>query len=158
MRLFRLLQLALQAETLRWKRTGRGYAIQAALGAGAAGFGLMLLMMLHIAAFQWFARTDLGPVLGALVVAGFDLVLAGLLGFLATRSGLDPVAVEAERVRDNALRQMGDQTTTRRWNWCCLRARAAKRSAPAATCAASVPSPSPATQPPSRRSFPRSTP
>ena len=110
MRLFRLLQLALQAETLRWKRTGRGYAIQAGLGAGAAVFGLMMLVMLHLAAFQWFARTDLGPVLGALVVAGIDLVVAGLLGFLATRSGLDPVAVEAERVRDNALRQMGDQT------------------------------------------------
>lgn len=110
MRLFRLLQLAAQAEMLRWKRTGRGYAIQAGLGVGAAVFGLMMLAMLHLAAFNWFSTTNLGPVWGALVVAGVDLVLVGLLGFLATRSGLDPVAVEAERVRDNALRQLGDQT------------------------------------------------
>ena len=110
MRLFRLLQLAAQAETLRWKRTGRGYAIQAGLGAGAAVFGLMMLVMLHLAVASWLAQTNLGPVGAALVVAAVDLVLAGLLGFLATRGGLDPVAVEAERVRDNALRQMGDQT------------------------------------------------
>jgi hypothetical protein len=110
MRLFRLLQLAAQAEALRWKRTGRGYAIQAGLGAGAAVFALMMLAMLHLAAFQWLAGTQIGPIWGALIVAGLDLVLAGLLGFLATRGGLDPVAVEAERVRDNALRQLGDQT------------------------------------------------
>jgi hypothetical protein len=110
MRLFRLLQLAAQAETLRWKRTGRGYAIQAGFGVGAALFGLMMLVMLHLAAFEWLVGTSVGPVGGALIVAGVDLVLAGLFGFLATRSGLDPVAVEAERVRDNALRQVGDQT------------------------------------------------
>lgn len=110
MRLFRLIQLAAQAEALRWKRTGRGYAIQAGLAAGAVVFGLMMLIMLHLAVFSWLAETNLGPVFGALVVAGADLAIAGLLGFLATRSGLDPVAVEAERVRDNALRQMGDQT------------------------------------------------
>ncbi len=110
MRLFRLLQLAAQAETLRWKRTGRGYAIQAGFGVGAALFGLMMLVMLHLAAFEWLAGTSVGPVWGALIVAGADLVFAGLLGFLATRSGLDPVAVEAERVRDSALRQVGDQT------------------------------------------------
>ena len=110
MRLFRLLQLAAQAEALRWKRTGRGYAIQAGLGAGAAVFGLMMLVMLHLAATAWLGGTSLGQVGAALVVAAVDLVLAGLFGFLATRSGLDPVAVEAERVRDNALRQVGDQT------------------------------------------------
>jgi len=110
MRLFRLIQLAAQAEALRWKRTGRGYAIQAGFGAGAALFGLMMLVMLHLAVFEWLAGTSVGPALGALIVAGADLVLAGLFGFLATRSGLDPVALEAERVRDSALRQMGDQT------------------------------------------------
>ena len=110
MRFFRLLQLAAQAETLRWKRTGRGYAIQAGFGAGAAVFGLMMLVMLHLAALSWLAETNLGPVGAALVVAGMDLVIAAVFGVLATRNGLDPVAVEAERVRDNALRQVGDQT------------------------------------------------
>ena len=60
MRLISLLRLAAQAETLRWKRTGRGVAIQAALGAAAALFGLMLLVMLHIAALIWLARDQGG--------------------------------------------------------------------------------------------------
>src|SRR3712207_9592272 len=92
MRFFRLLQLAAQAETLRWKRTGRGYAIQAGLGAGAAVFGLMVLVMLHLAAMAWLAETNLGPVGAAPGVAGADLVLAGALRLLATPGGLDPVA------------------------------------------------------------------
>ena len=46
-------QLAAQAEALRWKRTGRGYAIQAGFGAAAAVFALMLVAMLHLAAFNW---------------------------------------------------------------------------------------------------------
>jgi len=109
MRMIRLLRLAAQAEGLRWRRMGRGYAIQAGLAAGAAVFGLMLLLMLHMALFAWIARGQ-GPVAAALIVAVLDLVLAGLLGWLAARRGRDPIAAEAERVRDDALRQVGDQT------------------------------------------------
>lgn len=107
MRLISLLRLAAQAEALRWKRTGRGVAIQAALGAAAAVFGLLLLIMLHVAALIWLARGRDGAV-AALIVAGVDLVLAALLGWLAARHAADPIAVEAERVRDDALRQVGD--------------------------------------------------
>ena len=45
----------------------------------------------------------------ALIIAAVDLVIAGLLGWLAARHAVDPVAVEAEHVRDDALRQVGDQ-------------------------------------------------
>ena len=107
MRLISLLRLAAQAESLRWRRTGRGYAIQGGLGAAAAMFGLMLLMMLHLAGFAALSRKQ-GPELAALIVAGVDLVLMALLGGLAARHANDPVAVEAERVRDDALRQVGD--------------------------------------------------
>ena len=107
MRLFSLLRLAAQAETLRWKRTGRGIAIQAALGAAAALFGLMLLVMLHIAALIWLAR-DQGGAGAALILAAVDLVIAGILGWLAVRHSEDTVQVEAQRVRDDALRQVGD--------------------------------------------------
>lgn len=108
-RIFSLLKVAAQAEGLRWRRTGRAWAIRAGLAAGAAVFGLLLLFMLHMAAFAWLAR-GMGAVWAALVVAAFDLVIAGLLGWLATRDTVDPVAVEAEHVRDDALRQVGDQT------------------------------------------------
>lgn len=107
MRLFSLLRLAAQAETLRWKRTGRGVAIQAAFGVAAALFGLMLLVMLHIAALIWLARGQ-GGATAALIIAGVDLVVAGILGWLAVRHAVDPVQVEAERVRNDALRQVGD--------------------------------------------------
>lgn len=107
MRLFSLLRLAAQAETLRWKRTGRGVAIQAALGAAAAVFGIMLLIMLHVAALIWLAR-DQGGAGAALIIAAVDLVVAGILGWLAARHAEDPIQVEAQRVRDDALRQVGD--------------------------------------------------
>lgn len=109
MRLIRLLRIAAQAEALRWKRLGRGYVIQAALAAVAAVFALMLLLMLHVAALVWLSDM-LSGVWAALIVAFVDLVIAALLGVLAARRAEDPLAVEAERVRDDALRQVGDQT------------------------------------------------
>ena len=107
MRMISLLRLAAQAEALRWKRTGRGVAIQAALGAGAAVFGLMLLIMLHVAALIWLAQGRNGAV-AALIVAAVDLVIAAVLGWLAARHAEDPIQVEAQRVRDDALKQVGD--------------------------------------------------
>jgi hypothetical protein len=110
MRLISLLRLAAQAESLRWRRTGRGLAIQGGLGAAAAMFGLMLLMMLHLAGFAALSRKQ-GPELAALILAGVDLVLMALLGWLALRHAEDKVALEAERVRDDALRQVGDSAS-----------------------------------------------
>jgi hypothetical protein len=109
MRLISLLRVAAQAESLRWRRMGRGYAIQAALGAGAAAFALMLLVMLHVAALIWLAEGRNG-VSAALIIAFADLVILAVLGWLAARHAEDPVAAEAERVRNDALRQVGDQT------------------------------------------------
>ena len=137
MRMMRLLRLAAQAESLRWRRMGRGYAIQAALGAGAAVFGLMLLAMLHLAAFTWLAEDRNGPV-AALIVAAVDLVLAGLLGWLAARGAHDPVAIEAQRVRDDALRQVGDQTAKAAMIMPLMRSRSAKKGLVGAAVAAAV--------------------
>lgn len=109
LRPFRLLRLALEAEGLRWRRTGRGLAIRAGLGAGAALFALLLLIMLHAAAWAYLAR-DFDPSIAALIVAGVDLVLLGVMVFLATREAVDPIAIEAERVRNDALRQVGETT------------------------------------------------
>jgi len=109
-RLFSLLRIAAQAEGLRWRRTGRGYVIQVMLAAAAGVFALMLLVMLHTAAFAWLAPEQ-GGVAAALIIAAADLVIAALLGWMAARRAEDPVVVEAERVRDDALRQVGDQAT-----------------------------------------------
>ncbi|HYZ34320.1 MAG TPA: phage holin family protein [Crenalkalicoccus sp.] len=108
-RLLRLLRVAAEAEALRWRRMGRNYGVQAALAAAAGVFGLMLLIMLHAAAFAWLAPNQ-GAVAAALIIAFVDLVIAGLLGWLASRRAEDRVALEAERLRNDALRQVGDQT------------------------------------------------
>ena len=126
MRLISLLRLAAQAETLRWKRTGRGVAIQAALGAGAVVFGLMLLLMLHVAALIWLARGQSGTG-AALIIAGVDLVVAGILGWLAVRHAEDPIQVEAQRVRDDALRQVSDTAARAMMLAPLLRSRSAKK-------------------------------
>ena len=109
MRMFQLLRLAAQAEALRWKRTGRGYAIQAGLGAAAAVFALMLLVMLHVAALIWLSR-DWTSLQAALIVCAVDVVVTAILFWLAARHAYDPVSVEATRVRDDALRHVGDTT------------------------------------------------
>ncbi|MCO6414736.1 hypothetical protein JYK14_00885 [Siccirubricoccus sp. KC 17139] len=137
MRVFRLLQLAAQAEGLRWKRMGRGYAIQAALGAGAAAFALMLLVMLHVAALIWLAEGRSG-VSAALILAVFDLVIVVVLGWLASRPGADPVALGAARVRDDALRQLGDQAARAAMVAPLLRSQTAKKGLVGAAVTAAV--------------------
>lgn len=127
MRLIQLLRLAAQAEGLRWRRMGRGYATQAALGAAAAVFALLLLLMLQVAGYAALARSGQGPVYAALIVAAVDLVLAGILGFMAARYSGDHVALEAQRVRDEALRQVGDTTARAAMLAPLLRSQSAKK-------------------------------
>jgi hypothetical protein len=109
LRPFRLLRVALEAEGLRWRRTGRGLAIRAGLGAGAALFALLLLLMLHGAAWAYLSR-DQDPAIAALMIAGGDLAVLALLAFLASRESVDPIAIEAERIRNDAFRQVGETT------------------------------------------------
>jgi hypothetical protein len=107
MRLFQLIRVAWEAEGLHLRRLMRAHGIQAALAAVAAVFALLLLMMLHVAAFAALVPGQ-GPVWAALIVGFGDLVLLALFGWLARRAGHDPVAIEAARVRSDALRQLGD--------------------------------------------------
>jgi hypothetical protein len=111
MRAFRLLELARQAELLRWRRMGRGLALQEAFGAAAAGFGLLAVLMLHLAAFIWLAPV-LGPVPAALLLALADALLCGLLAWRASHPGPDRIALEARQVRDDALRAVGNEATS----------------------------------------------
>lgn len=107
MRLLRLIQAAWQAEGLYLRRTGRGYAIQASFAAAAAAFGLLLLVMLHIAAFAALVPSQ-GPVWSALIVAFADLVLLVILGLAARNPPRDVVAEEALRIRQDAISQVTD--------------------------------------------------
>jgi hypothetical protein len=107
MRLLSLLRVAWDAEALYLRRSVKARAMQAELALAAAAFAALLLLMLHLAAFAWLAETR-GPVAAALLVGLGDLVLAGVFALLARRAARDPVAEGALRVRDDALRQLGD--------------------------------------------------
>jgi hypothetical protein len=101
MRSLRLLGVAAQAEGLRLKRelalTVRGVVFQAA----AAVFGVAALILLHVSGYSALAE-EFGPALGALMVAGVDLALAGVL-LLLGRRGTDRVADEALQLRNESL-------------------------------------------------------
>lgn len=107
MRLFRLASAAWGAERLHLRRLARAYGVQAGLAAAAGVFGLMLLMMMHLAAFAALAPGQ-GPVWAALIVGFVDLVLLAILGWAASRAKHDPIAMEARRLRDDAMRELGD--------------------------------------------------
>jgi len=100
----RLLEVAAQAEVLRWKQEARRLARNAAMMAAAALFGLFALALLHIAAWAWIAEHT-GPAVAALLVMVADLVIAAVLFFMG-RSRRDPVAAEAVRVRRRALEEL----------------------------------------------------
>lgn len=107
MRLLRLARAAFEAEGLHLRRVARARGIQAALAAAAAIFVLLLLAMLHLAAFAALVP-DWGAAQAALLVAGGDLAIAAILALAASRAGRDRVAEEARQVRQEAMRQLGD--------------------------------------------------
>ncbi|MBX9748729.1 MAG: hypothetical protein K5Q68_03850 [Roseococcus sp.] len=101
MRWLRLLTTAAQAEGILLRRQGASIGRAAVLGAAAAGFGLAMLILLHVAGWLWLEERE-GPVVASLLLALVDGVLAvGLL--LASRRQEDPVAKEAMAVRDQSL-------------------------------------------------------
>jgi hypothetical protein len=106
-RLLRLARAAFEAEGLHLRRVARARGIQVALAAAAGIFALLLLAMLHLAAFAALVP-EWGAAQAALLVAAGDLVIAAILAFAASRAGHDRVAEEALLVRQEAMRQIGD--------------------------------------------------
>ncbi|MGG5820123.1 hypothetical protein [Falsiroseomonas sp. HW251] len=108
MRLLSLAKAAWAAEELHLRRLVRSRGMQAGYAAAAVIFLVMMLVMLHLAAFAAL-EPGRGPVVAAMWVAAGDLVLLALLAWMASRAGHDPVADEAVRLRQEAVRQIGDQ-------------------------------------------------
>lgn len=107
MRLLDLARAALEAEGLHLRRQARARGIQAALAVATLIFLILVLGMLHLAAFAALAP-DWGTARAALILAGGDLVIALALVLAARRAGRDRLAAEARQVRQQAVRQIGD--------------------------------------------------
>ena len=102
MRTLRLARIAAEAEGLRLRHRVRRTAARAAAGCVALAFLLLAVMFAHIAVWCWL-RLSFEARYVALMFAGADLVLAGVLGLLAARSSPDRVEVEALAVRQRAM-------------------------------------------------------
>jgi len=107
MRLLNLARAALEAEGLHLRRQARMRGVQVALAAAAMIFAVLLLVMLHLAAFAAL-QPGWGAAGAALAVAGVDLAIALVLVLAARRAGQDRIAEEARQLRQEAVRQIGD--------------------------------------------------
>lgn len=104
MRTVRLAQVAAQAEGLVLKRMALRFGKRAAYGAVAAVFGLALLVMVHVTA--WEALVGPGgitPVWSSVIVLGVDLLIAGLFALLARGTLPDLVEREAVELRNRSM-------------------------------------------------------
>ncbi len=111
MRAFRLARIAVEAEGLRLRAMARRRVNQAVYGAIAAVFAVCALAVAHFAGWLGLVIV-VRPVYAALILLGIDLVIALVLGYLATRSAPSPAEAEAARVRDQAKQQLMMATAT----------------------------------------------
>ncbi len=109
MRVVQLGKVAAQAEKLRIQSLIGRQVNRALYAAIAAVFALALLAALHVAAA--LAMTpSLGALWATLIVAAFDLVVAGALGGVALASKPGRIEREALMVREEARAQLGEAT------------------------------------------------
>jgi hypothetical protein len=100
-RSLRLLGAAAEAESLRLRRQAAQAARRGAFYAVAGLFGLAAVIMLHVAG--WISLMQAyGSLVAALVLAGIDLVIMGLVLFIG-RARPDPVAQAALVLRERSM-------------------------------------------------------
>jgi hypothetical protein len=102
MRALRLARIAAEAEGVRLRHRAQRTGFRALLGIIATGFLFGTVVFAHVAGWFWL-RLSLDGQYVALILAGADLVLAVVLGLLATRSAPSQVEMEALAVRQRAL-------------------------------------------------------
>jgi len=108
MRSIRLARIAFEAEGVRLRGFIRRIVTRVILGVVALLFVLGAIVFAHVAAWYWL-QTGLGqPLLAATgILGGADLLVAIVLGLLATRSSPSRVEIEALDVRRKAIQAIG---------------------------------------------------
>jgi len=109
-RSLRLARIAVQAEGLRLRRLARRTAVRVGLVVVAAPFMLACFAFLETALWDWLSR-NLRPEFAALITAGINFAIAGLLLLIAALSRDSQVEIEALRVRQRALEDATRQLT-----------------------------------------------
>jgi hypothetical protein len=104
-RALRASRIVVDAEALRLRLQARRLAVRVVLVAVALGFLVCALVLAHVAAWFWL-RVNCGWMVqstAALLAVG-DLVVAGVLAWVALHLGPGPVEIEARLVRQQAWR------------------------------------------------------
>jgi hypothetical protein len=104
----RLARIAAEAEGVRLRGLVSRVVTRAVLGVIALLFLLGAIVFVHVAAWYWL-RTGFDQTFLAAtgILGGADLILAIILGFLASRSTPSRVEVEALEVRRKAIQAIG---------------------------------------------------
>ncbi len=105
MKTFRLASIAVQAERVRWQSTARRYVIQAVWLVVALIMVLMAFVVGHAALYQVLLQW-LSPPAAFGALAGGDLVLALIAGFLGSRSSPGRAEREAMELSIAARQQI----------------------------------------------------
>ncbi len=105
MRTVELAKVAAAAEALRLRRIAHRQAMRAAFGAGAAVFAIAVFVLLHVVLYQLLVRV-VTPVQDGLILLALDLIIAGILGYLAMSNKPDAIETEALMVRRQAVVEM----------------------------------------------------
>jgi hypothetical protein len=105
----RLVRVAAEAEGVRLRGFASRIVTRAILGLIALLFGLGAVVFAHLAAWHWL-RTGLDQTFPAAagILGGGDLLVAVILGVMATRTTPSRVEVEALDVRRKAVQAIGD--------------------------------------------------
>jgi len=107
MRPVRLVRIAAEAETVRWQAFAARTVTRLACACIALVFVIGAVTFAHLAGWYWLRISwALNFYETALVLGGFDLVVAGVLLFIASRSGPSRTEREALEVRRRAVAEM----------------------------------------------------
>lgn len=110
MRAVELAKVAAAAEALRLRRITRRQIFRAAYGAGAAVFAIGVLVLLHVVAYHAMVP-NVSPLVASAILLAFDLIVAGVLGYLAISNTPDAIEDEAKMIRQQAVFEMRKAVT-----------------------------------------------
>jgi hypothetical protein len=110
MRTVELAKVAASAEALRLRRLAYRQGMRAAYGAGAAVFAIAVFVLLHVVAYNAMVPR-VSPLVASLILLVVDLIVAGILGYLAIRNQPDAVEDEAKMIRQQAVVELRKSMT-----------------------------------------------
>ncbi len=110
MRSLQLARIAWEAETLRLRRMAKRTTTRLVLAFAAIPFLLAMLGFFEVALWSYVASQLIAP-FAALILAGVNIVFAGVLLLAAALSSDSRVEIEALKVRQRALEDVSRQIT-----------------------------------------------